>query len=274
MLGLLAFVAFVGANTALVLRDLLPVWLAGDPPAPAVQDLLPGWNRVTQTGVFDVHSKRIGTIWTERRRLDESLLVTSTMLLEVVEVSQEILTPRLRIDTVLLYRADQQLQTLQVDVRGFGMPIRLEGQYVPPDQFPCKWQVGGRRGSFVLPSAATRAMGNALAPFDSFDRLRVGQTWRMELFDPLRYVLPGLQSSGATRTVIVRVLGRQNIEHNGLGVKAYVLQSDRMRAWVSPLGRVLRQEVSLPFFGKLTLLDEPFDMRAYREARHSLLEDR
>jgi hypothetical protein len=269
MLGLLAVLAFIGANSALILRDLLPTWLAGDPPPPGAQDLRPGWNRLTQTGVFNAQDERIGSIWTEMRSLDASLLVASTTLLDVIEVSEEVLTPRLRIDTVMLYQGDNELKTLQMEVHGFGMPIGLRGEYVPPDQFPCKWQVGEHRGSFVLPSSATRAMGSALGPFGSFGELRVGQTWRMELFNPLNHVLPGLQGGSATRSVIVRVVGRRNVMHNGLGVKVYVLEADRIRAWVSPLGRVLRQEVHLPFFGKLTLLEEPFDLRAYREARQT-----
>ena len=57
----------------------------------------------------------------------------------------------------------------------------------------------------------------------------------------------------------------EQIEHAGAMVQAFVLQAEKLQAWVTPEGRVIRQELELPLFGTLTLVDEPYDAEARRD---------
>ncbi|MBU0617110.1 MAG: hypothetical protein KKI02_05290, partial [Planctomycetes bacterium] len=41
--------------------------------------------------------------------------------------------------------------------------------------------------------------------------------------------------------------------------RANILEAEGMRAWVTPAGRVIRQEFELPLLGTLLLVDEPYD---------------
>ena len=267
-LGLASIICMLLANAALVTRDLAPAWFAGDPPPPGANDLRPGWVRVWQTGIFDDAGVRLGTSWSESHRPPDKLLINNFTLLNEISTGGDILTPRLRINTSFIYRDDNRLEALKVTVGGFGLPIRLEGQFVPPNEFPCEWQWDTHRGVFVLPADATRSMGDATRPFDTLSDLHVGQSWRMELFDPLAGILPGWQGEEmSTRSVIVRVVGTENIIHNGLGVHTYIVEADRIRAWVSPIGRVIRQEVHMPLLGKILMLDEAYDDAARARAR-------
>jgi hypothetical protein len=42
-------------------------------------------------------------------------------------------------------------------------------------------------------------------------------------------------------------------------VEAFVVEAEGMRAWVTPAGRVIRQEFELPLLGTLLLVEEPYD---------------
>lgn len=267
-IGLTAFIAMLAANAALLLRDVVPAWTAGDPPAPGGMNVPSGFSRVSQMGILDASRRRFGTIWTTNSRISDDLIVRSTTMLDVIQKSNDILTPELKIDTDLIYFANSRLKQIRVEVQGFGMPIRFSGKHAAPDQFRCEWEIDDRSGRYTISADVTRALGQVTRPFESLADLRVGQSWRLELLDPLAGILPGWTGSDmATRHVIVRVVGTEKIVHNDLDVKVFLLEAERIRAWVSPLGAVLRQEVTLPLLGKITLVDEPYDDEARAAAR-------
>lgn len=273
VIGFVAALAMITANAALIMRDLAPSWTAGNPPVPMGYELSSGWIRVTQTGIFDESGKRLGGIWTETWRDDHRVHIDSMTVLDEFEVSGETLTPALRIDSRVIYNDQRLIERMTVTVRGFGLPISFRGQYEPPDDFACHWRFDEQEGDFLLPAETTRAIGDLRSPFQGFGQLHVGQTWRHELLDPLAKLLPGLQGSEMRpQQIIVRVTGTEKIEHNGIAIKAFVLEADRIRAWVSPLGDVLRQELTVPMLGRITLVDEPFDDNAREAARRSVID--
>jgi len=53
-------------------------------------------------------------------------------------------------------------------------------------------------------------------------------------------------------------------------VEAFVIEAERLRAWVSREGRVIRQEFELPLVGKLTLVDEPYDDELRQRVLHEV----
>jgi hypothetical protein len=259
-LGIATFGIMLAANAGLFLRDIMPRWAAGEAPPRAELSLSPGQELASQIGIFDAVGRRLGYSWTIRSRSVDVLTVRSSTVLLPTAFPPRLDIARLRIDTELTFVQAQQLDTLVIRVRGLGFPVKLNGEYVPPNDFPCQWQVADRRGYFVVPAQATRALGDAVRPFQSLAELQLGQTWTIEIVNPLAALFPGWDSADmATSPSIARVTGVDWIEMDGMGLKAWVVEADRVRAWVAPTGRVLRQEVEAPLIGRLVIVDEVYD---------------
>lgn len=253
------------ANGTLVFKDLVPTWLAGDPPPNDLQLLDPGEKRYVQVGIYDERNLCVGTSWTVSHVSGTLLTVHSWTLLRPLRLAGETRTPQIRVHTVLTYQLTSGLDTLRIDVSGLPAPLTFSGEFVPPDDFPCKWGFGGQAGSFVLTAEATRALGDVIRPFDRLPGLYVGQTWRLRLFDPLEQLMPswgGVDLSG--QSVIVRVTGTETIEHAAKSVETFRVETRGVVAWADADGRVLRQIVEVPLLGKLRLEDEEFIEEDFR----------
>ena len=272
-IGIAALGLMLSVNAALFVRDILPGWLAADPPGSRALQLSPGDVINVQLGIFDGEGRRIGYCWTTSARSSELITVRSRTFLHSLDLPRGVTLPALRIDTALSYHGQTSLDELRVHVYGLGVPVRLEGEFIPPGDFPCEWQVDTRRGSFVLPAAATRAIGDVIRPFESLTGLQVGQSWRVELLNPLAGIVPGWGSGNMlTGTRLVRVTEMDQIRRRGTVVDAFVLEGENLRAWVTRDGRIIRQEVELPLFGTLTLADEPYDEETRRRVLQQMLE--
>jgi hypothetical protein len=271
-LGVFCVVFMLGANVTLFVRDVLPEWRAGDPPVAV--DLAPGEQaRRAQTGIYDERNRSIGTSWTITEARGDYVQVSSRTMLTPISLPNGIVTAPVRVDTDMKYRvADGLVDELTMLVHGLPILVNLRGMYVPPNEFACRWRLGspgqgGRSGEFVLDAGATRALGNVLRPFSRLPDLYVGQTWRLELINPLLKVIPGLQVDGLLEAPeIARVTRRETIQHAGAAVETLVVEARRTRAWVEPGGTVLRQEIDLPLLGTLTMRDEPFDEWGFEQA--------
>ena len=273
----IACVAFMlSANATLFVRDVLPAWLAGDPPM--LDDLAPSPlpKRQAQIGIFDERGENVGRSWTITERLPQFLTVTSSTMLNPILLPNGMVTPQVRIDTSLKYREDDHLlEDLRMSIRGLPVGVVMRGELVPPDEFVCEWRLGaGPPGRFTLDADATRAMGDVVRPFTRLPGLYVGRTWRLQLLDPLSRIIPGFGSHDLMADAeLVRVTRTETITHRGEELETFVVEARRTRAWVTPQGDVLRQEVDLPLLGRLTLRDELFDENAYDEARNWLPAD-
>lgn len=279
-IGILCVLFMLSANTALFMRDVLPGWLAGDPPG--LDDLTRGGvpPREVQTGIFDARGRVVGRTWTisrvQRHILDSDsqtiqgqiLDIQSRTMLYPIMLPNGMATPQVRIETRLRYRSeDGLLDELVMSIRGLPAGVVLRGEMIS-DEFACSCKVGPRlERSFRLDAEATRALGDVIRPFRRLPGLYVGRTWRLQLLDPLSRVMPGLQTNDIiAEPQLVRVTRTEQIQHRGRPVETFVVEAHRMRAWVAPGGHVLRQEVELPLLGKLILVDEPFDQDEYRRA--------
>ncbi len=265
-IGIISAACLVCASVALIDRDLLPTWLAGDPPDPDA-GLTRNQPRRVQVGVYDESGRLIGRSWTVARNAGVSLDVRSWTLLQPIVLPNNLRTPLVRIDTSLVYQQDSRVDKLIMRLHGLPTRIELTGNYYPPDEFPCKWRVGEMTGQFLLSAEATRALGDVVRPFDRLPGLYVGRTWRMELFNPLANILPGWKAADMYASkLLVRVTAREKIEHNGVAVDCFRVEAERATAWVDSNGRVLKQTVDIPLLGRLTLLDQPFDEKAHADA--------
>ncbi len=262
MFGVVSTLLMLAANLALLSREVLPDWLADDPPAPQVLQLKPGEELNTQLGVFDESGLRIGYCWTTAARTADVYNVSSWTIIEGKALTEALTLPRLVFNSDLTYVGSGRLDSLKLRVHGLGQAIRVEGEFVPPSEFPCEWQVGPQRGQFVLPARVTGSTGDVVRPFESLGNLYVGKSWRMAILDPLAAIVPALQKrERPTRAVLIRVTARETITHERKPVETFRVESPSARAWVADDGRVLRQEVELPLIGKLTLLDERYSER-------------
>jgi hypothetical protein len=263
-IGIACATCMLSANTALFLRDILPSLAAGDPPEPVALTLRSDQQFLMQVGIFNARGERIGSSWTDARPSGENLRVNTRTVLQPLELPGGVFTPPVVVRCTAIYGQNRQLEDIQIHVDGFGMPISLRGECYASGDFPCEWQIGDQSGRFVVPAEGTRALGEVFRPFYSLPGLFVGRTWRVELFNPLAHLSPDLaQGQRFTRSVLVRVTGEETIEHQGRKVEALRVEADPLTAWVAADGRVLRQEVDLPLFGRLTILEEPFDEQAW-----------
>lgn len=268
-IGIVCAALMLGANATLFLRDILPGWLAGDPPTvTALQK--EQRERRTQIAIFDAENRLVGRSWTITESEGDFLTVTSKTLLHPIRLPHGVATPQLRVDTVLDYRLeDGLLSDLLMKIHGLPMAVVVRGGFMPPDEFACKWRIGRQTGGeFVLDAETTRALGDVLRPFGRLPGLHVGRTWRLQLLNPLARVVPDLREVGLLEEPeLVRVTRTETITHRGRPVEVFVVEAHRLRAWVARDGTILRQEVEVPLLGKLTMRAEPFDEKAYERAR-------
>lgn len=260
-IGLVCVSAMLTANTALVIRDVLPVWFATEPPASRALQLAPGQAYRGQVGIFNERGERVGTSWTDARTLgaDNLAKVHSKTLLNNLRLPTGGVPSGILIRTTLSYSRGGQLDELDVKVHGLGVPIELHGMNFPGGDFGCEWKVGPEAGRFILPSRATRALSDAIRPFDTLPDLYVGRAWRVEVFNLLSHFALSQADDFGTESIYVRVVAQERILHRGGQTETFRVEAPGVRAWASPDGRVLRQEVDVPLLGKLVLLEEPFD---------------
>ncbi len=269
-IGILTAFAMILANAAIFWRDVWPNWLAGDPPPSEAFTLGQGEERLAQVGIYRADGGLVGRSWTRasRKAAGGLVIVLTTTVLEPLTLPGGLTSPRVRVETELTYR-NQQNYIDELDFRMHGLPVvvHLRGEAMPDGGFPLEWQVGSQRGSAVLDSQAPAALGDVIRPFDRLPDLYVGRTWKLDLLDPLEQLMPQLKQTGlAPEAVLIRVTDRTWIEHGGQPVEVFLVEGGGAKAWVARDGRVLRQEVNVPLLGALVLLEEPFDDDTRRAA--------
>lgn len=258
--GIATLAGMLAANAALFVRDMLPGLLAGDAPTSSVFTLASGEKQERQTGIFAEDGSLIGYSWTVAERSLELLTVRTTTVLDRITTQGGTYVPRLEVFVEYAYNREGRLDNLHARVFGLGIPIGLRGEYVPPDAFPCEWQFDTASGSFVIPAELTGQLSDSFRPVQMLAGLVVGQTWRMEVINPLAGLASKFGASDmASTTLLVRVTREEFLEFGNASRRTVVVETDRFRAWVCDNGEVLRQEIDLPLIGKLSMVAQPFD---------------
>jgi hypothetical protein len=260
---------WVGAMTALFMRDVYPAWTAQDAPPMTKEHLAKVVDRDEQLGIFGEDGSRRGTAWSSLSGANQggNTSISGTVLLEGFGVVRAVL-----IETVTEFEPQGELDSFDLSVLGVPMTtIRVHGER-HGIYFPCELQVGPMFRQANLESAATRLIGDAFRPFSYLPTLKVGQSWRMQVVDPI-----SMLGGGARFTpVVARVTGQETIAHNGKPVECFVVESSpgQAKAWVGPGGKVFLQQMTVPGLGRMTVLDEPFDGQARQQARQLFRYDR
>jgi hypothetical protein len=240
------------AMTGLIYRDVWPHWMAGKPPIQVPDIREKESSRRFQSGIFGSRG-RVGTSWTLFDTAAENTMVHTQTALDGLP-----LLPPIVVDTRLTYTAGEHLDSIEVRILGIPMRLEFRGEDYGMD-FSCELITGEgpkNRYGFKLDRAAAATMNEALRPFTLLRDLYVGKTWRMRLLNPLPAIRGG---QAELEAYLVRVTSKETIDHQGQQVECFRVESRNVRAWVGPDGRVLVQEVDLPVFGTLTILEEPYD---------------
>lgn len=264
---ILIIAAWLVSSAWLVIRDVLPEYLVGEPPdwkrvvaattekpsrwLISVEDA-PGQLRVVGQAVSQSRPNADGsTVLESRVRLDAQGLLKRTPLAvaestEFTFASSTHISPRGLLD---LARADVHVRELgdepvlnvqAIPATGGKLEIRFSSRLSPLLNF--------RQTIVQDPRALVRG---GLEPLDRLPGLRVGQSWSMQVLQPL---------TARPETIRSEVTAIERLFWNGNPVEAFVVMNKSStfsaRTWVRRDGLVLRQELPTPLV-RLLLEREP-----------------
>jgi hypothetical protein len=243
----------------LVVRDVWPAWTAQTPPVLNISDRMGKEGLRDQSGVFDQRG-RVGTIWTVHRSAEKRIIREDIVRIDRFALPIAPLT--LTIESV--FTAEGMLDEFTVRIPRKGVDMKLHGERFHAD-FSFELDTGyGRRHTFKLPLSESGLITSGFNPLAGLSDLHVGQTWRMQVFNPVSAVL-GVGDRFIP--LLVEVTGEETINTvDGPTVCLLVETNTGTRAWVSPDGIVHRQTAALPVGGALTIVREHFDDDDYRAA--------
>jgi hypothetical protein len=239
--------------SALFVRDIWPAWSAQDAPPvkPAQLEALSG--RGFQYELLDDQGRRVGMAWARISGTDYSATVRGTLVLTRFR-----LLPSVRVETETTFDREGALDSFSLHVYGLPMTrIHARGER-RGIYFPCELHAGPFHREVNLEMSATRLIGGSFRPFSYLPKLEVGQSWRMQLLDPLSAITGG---QPRFKSLVARVTREETITHQGQSVRCHVVETSpqTVTAWVGPDGAVLLQEVDLPAIGLLRIRAEPYD---------------
>ena len=257
-LGFTITVAWLLCMTALIQRDVLPLWQAQEPPT---QPIPPG---TAQVGIHNEAGQRLGTTWVTTTPVSTFTTVHALTRLDVGAVTKMLpIDGEIFINTDLTYDGSHVLKEFLIRLDTALLSARITGIHYG-DEYACTAKIGRLTKTLSFDGRLSQYLSDAMRPFTYLEGLHVGQTWRLRLIDPLA-LLKGESLDFTTQ--LVEVTRRETIEHGGGHVDCYRIETDGAVAWADESGRVLRQEIQVPMLGKWVLLEEPFDRQARQEAR-------
>lgn len=266
LIGVGAFLLWVTAMVSLVVRDILPAWTAKDPPHVTGEQfkLLDEPNQ--QFGVVDAKNRRVGTVWSDVTHNPGN---GTTSITAIAKLDKLPIIPPIRIFSSTDFDSNGAIESFRMNVVGvLNQRMHIHGERWGI-YFPVEMQFGPIRRETNLDYAATRLIGESLHPFAYLPTLRVGQSWRMQVLDPVAVVLG---NRADFKPVVATVTRKETIAHPteaGRSVECFVVETSPTpsRAWVDAKGHVFRQETDLPGFGRITLVKEAYNAQQRRDAR-------
>ena len=271
--GFVIVLFWLASMTWLVWQDVWPGLTAGDPPNAVL-----GGNATrpitSQVALYNKYDQRIGTAWTvhggppdARKRED------------VIHLKSFPLLGRALIEVDSAFTREGKLDEFDLSVWADGIPFetiieRNSGQnrgqiHVQGGRFASVYgftlHAGPMWETFKIPASQAGLIGDVFRPFATLPDLKVGQSWRMQMVNPLA-AASGLGDRFIT--LLVRVTRRQTITTtDGRKVDCLVVEAPNVKAWVDDDGVVWEQQVELPIGGTITARAEPYDLQARIDAK-------
>ena len=259
-LSTLAVIVFWLASMGwLVWHDVWPAWTARDVPKFIPGDWLTDDVLQAQARIEDKYGHRIGTVWTVHSRTPAGLSRRDVVWLEKFPS-----LPILRIEMESDFTSEGVLDTFSLKVFGHRDKIALQGELYS-GHMVFMLEVGTAPPQiFKMDAALSSMVADAFRPFPTLPRIELGQSWRMQVVNPLA-VVTGVGSKMIP--MLVRVTGKERVPTERGPVECFVVEAGQARGWVDARGVVLRQEINLPYGGTLAIIDEPFNAVALLLAR-------
>lgn len=257
--GCIIIPLWLAAMSWLVVNDMWPGLSAQDPPPLKVTDWFLHQGAQVQ---FAIHGEddRLGTIWTAYDIDGDSLQRHDLIWIEHFPLGVAPL--RMEVDSV--FTADGVLDEIDVEVesrRGF---VQLHGERFHKN-FSFTFKAGPIEKSFKIPLADGGFISGGLSPFGQLVDMKVGDRWRMQVFNPIAALL-GIGDKFIP--TLIEVTGRETIVTPQGSTDCLVVESQNAKAWVDEHGAVLVQELTLPLVGKLRMVREAaYDADALSRAR-------
>ncbi len=125
---------------------------------------------------------------------------------------------------------------------------------------------------FKLPLSEAGLLGDAFQPFAQLADLSVGQSWRMQVFNPVA-ALTGVGAKFIP--MLVTVTGREkHLTEAGLR-DCFVVEAGYAKAWVDERGVVHEQQIELPIAGSLRIVRQTeYDQAAHDRAKRTVVHGR
>lgn len=234
----------------LMAHEVWPHWVATEPPVVRFNDLLRSPNRQVQYTLYDGLGP-IGSIWTGYLVNEESIRRDDLIWIERLPLD----VAPLRIAVNSVFKVDGALDEFDVLLENPAtrLPIKLHGERFHAD-FSFAFEHGPLVRAFKLPLTDGGLIAGLFNPFAEFRELRLGQTWRMQVFNPIAAVT---NVGSRFVSVLACVTAEERIQTGNWEGNCLVVEAGDAKAWVDANGEVRVQEVSLPMLGKLRMVREP-----------------
>ena len=262
--GFLIVPLWLAAMGWLVAHDVWPVWTAQDPPRLHGTHWLKGEGKEAQFTIF-CDNAPVGTIWTNYLIGGASVQRYDLIWIERFPIG---IAP-LRVNVDSTFTGQGLLDELSVHLVNSDASVRLHGERFHAD-FSFTFKSGTIERAFKIPLAHGEMITGAFNPFAQLTGLRVGQTWWMQVFNPVA-ALTGVGDRFIS--MLVEVTGEETIATPQGPQRCLVVESPNAKAWVDAHGAVLVQEMTLPLAGKIRIVREAdFDEEAMTAIRKKPLE--
>ena len=260
--GFLIIPLWLAAMGWLVAHDVWPGLVAQDPPTLKATEWLAREGSRAQLTIENQHGK-IGTIWTTYR-LDR--IIERTDLIWIDRLPLDITPLRVEVDSLFTVKGVLDEFTLELD--NADTHLKLHGERFHSD-FSFTFESGPVFKSFKVPLVDGGIIAGAFNPFAQLTDLHVGQTWRMQVFNPVA-ALTGFGERFIP--LLVSVTGEERIDTGVWAGNCLVVESDNAKAWVDIHGVARLQEMTLPVAGKIRIVRQTgFDEEGRTAARKKRL---
>lgn len=259
-LGGFGVIVFWAASMAwLVWHDVWPGLTAGDPPRMVRVEVAADGPVSYQAGIFNKYGHRIGTAWSTYHPIGDTARREDTIY---VESFVGILPTLLEITSG--FTREGNLDEFRLEVLGQGIPIEVQGERFG-SMYGFNIRIDTVHERIRLDAEAAGLIGDVFRPFASLPGLEVGQSWRMQVLNPIS-IITGFGDRFVP--MLVRVTRREVVATAEVGsLDCLVVEAPNATAWVDDNGRVIVQQVELPVGGTLTIRDEPYDAAARTAVR-------
>lgn len=250
----------------LVIHDILPAWTALDVPPLKITESMKRGSGSSQHVLLD-DAGEMGRIWTTYLIDENSIRRDDLIWIERVPAD---ITP-LRLVVTSTFTGGGVLDELTVLIENEEHLFKLHGERFATD-FSFTLDTGDPYvKAFKVPITDGGMVTAAFNPFGSLGELKVGQRWRIQVFNPAAALMP---FGDRFFRMMVEVTGEERIKTPFGERNCLVVESPNARAWVDATGAVVKQELALPLIGPFTVWREPeFDQDKYAAVKRIQLLD-